>query len=105
MPYHFDWAPIWANRDLIVDGFLMTIALSALALCLALVIGVIVGTDGASQRPAVAAVLLRGCSADALFRRLCGRNGPCRPRRGRARPALGGARNRPDAPAGALLRG
>ena len=58
MPYHFDWAPIWANRDLIVDGFLMTIALSALALCLALVVGVMVGTAGASQRPA-----LRGYAA------------------------------------------
>src|SRR6266581_8686405 len=58
MPYHFDWAPIWANRDLIVDGFLMTIALSALALCLALIVGVIVGTAGAAQRPA-----LRGYAA------------------------------------------
>jgi His/Glu/Gln/Arg/opine family amino acid ABC transporter permease subunit len=43
---------------LIVDGFLTTIALSALALGLALVTGVIVGTGGASQRPA-----LRGCAA------------------------------------------
>ena len=58
MPYRFDWTPIWANRDLIVDGFLMTIALSALALCLALLVGVIVGTAGASQRPA-----LRGYAA------------------------------------------
>ena len=58
MPYRFDWTPIWTNRDLIVDGFLMTIALSALALCLALAIGVIVGTAGASQRAA-----LRGCAA------------------------------------------
>jgi His/Glu/Gln/Arg/opine family amino acid ABC transporter permease subunit len=40
------------------DGFLTTIALSALALGLALVTGVIVGTGGASQRPA-----LRGCAA------------------------------------------
>src|SRR6266550_4107697 len=53
MPYHFDWVPIWANRDLIVDGFLMTIALSALALCLALIVGVIVGTAGVSPRPAL----------------------------------------------------
>src|SRR5437762_1708935 len=58
MGYQFDWAPIWANRDLIVDGFRMTIALSALALALALVGGVIVGTAGASQRRA-----LRGCAA------------------------------------------
>jgi His/Glu/Gln/Arg/opine family amino acid ABC transporter permease subunit len=57
MPYRFDWAPIWANRDLIVDGLLMTIALSALALCLALAAGVIVGTAGASQRRA-----LRACA-------------------------------------------
>src|SRR5256885_1642773 len=50
MPYRFDWAPIWANRDLIVDGLLMTIALSTLGLCLALIVGVIVGTAGASAR-------------------------------------------------------
>lgn len=49
MQYTFDWAPIWANRDLIVDGLFMTIALSALGLCLALVIGVVIGTAGASQ--------------------------------------------------------
>jgi His/Glu/Gln/Arg/opine family amino acid ABC transporter permease subunit len=55
MQYHFDWTPIWANRDLIVDGFLTTIALSALALCLALATGVIVGTAGASMRPALRA--------------------------------------------------
>jgi His/Glu/Gln/Arg/opine family amino acid ABC transporter permease subunit len=53
MPYRFDWAPIWANRDLILDGFLMTIALSALGLCLALIIGVIIGTAGSSTRRAV----------------------------------------------------
>jgi His/Glu/Gln/Arg/opine family amino acid ABC transporter permease subunit len=58
MPYRFDWAPIWANRDLIVDGFLMTIALSALGLCLALVIGVIFGTAGSSPRRT-----LRTCAA------------------------------------------
>ncbi|MEJ0079231.1 MAG: amino acid ABC transporter permease [Alphaproteobacteria bacterium] len=58
MPYRFDWAPIWANRDLIVDGFLMTIALSALGLCLALIVGVIFGTAGSSTRRA-----LRTCAA------------------------------------------
>lgn len=58
MTYTFDWAPIWASRDLIVDGFLMTIALSALGLCFALAIGVVIGTAGASQRRS-----LRGCAA------------------------------------------
>lgn len=58
MQYHFDWGPIWANRDLIVDGFLLTIALSSLALVLALIVGVTVGTAGASRQPA-----LRGFAA------------------------------------------
>lgn len=58
MPYRFDWAPIWANRDLILDGLLMTIALSALGLCLALIVGVVVGTAGSSARRA-----LRMCAA------------------------------------------
>jgi His/Glu/Gln/Arg/opine family amino acid ABC transporter permease subunit len=58
MPYKFDWGPIWANRDLIIDGFLWTIALSALGLCLAIIVGVVVGTAGASPRKA-----LRGCAA------------------------------------------
>ena len=49
MAYIFDWTPIWDNRDLIADGLLTTIALSALGLCLALVIGLLVGTAGASQ--------------------------------------------------------
>jgi His/Glu/Gln/Arg/opine family amino acid ABC transporter permease subunit len=57
MQYTFDWAPIWANRELIVEGLLNTIALSALGLAPALVIGVIVGTVGASSArvPRVAA--------------------------------------------------
>jgi His/Glu/Gln/Arg/opine family amino acid ABC transporter permease subunit len=58
MPYRFDWGPIWANRDLIIDGFLTTITLSALGLCLAIIVGVVVGTAGASPRKA-----LRGCAA------------------------------------------
>ena len=48
MSFKLDWAPIWDNRDLLVDGFVTTIMLSVLALVLALVIGVIVGTAGAS---------------------------------------------------------
>lgn len=58
MSYKFDWGPIWANRDLILDGLLMTIALSALGLCFAVIVGVIAGTAGASPRKA-----LRGCAA------------------------------------------
>ena len=49
MPYKLDWAPIWNNRDLIVEGFLTTIALSAAGLVLALIIGVAVGTAGSSR--------------------------------------------------------
>jgi His/Glu/Gln/Arg/opine family amino acid ABC transporter permease subunit len=49
MPYKLDWAPIWNNRDLIVEGFLTTIALSAAGLVLALLIGVAVGTAGSSR--------------------------------------------------------
>ena len=50
MTYTFDWTPIWANRGLILDGLLMTIALSATGLGLALAVGVAVGTAGTSQR-------------------------------------------------------
>src|SRR5689334_4169528 len=55
MQYRFDFAPILANRDLILDGLLTTIGLSALGLCLALIVGVIVGTAGASQQRALRA--------------------------------------------------
>jgi His/Glu/Gln/Arg/opine family amino acid ABC transporter permease subunit len=48
MSYRFDFGPIWQARDLIVSGFLMTVALSAAALIAALVIGFIVGGMGAS---------------------------------------------------------
>ncbi len=58
MPYKFDWGPIWANRGLIVDGFLTTLTLAALGRCLAILVGVSVGTAGASPRKA-----LRGCAA------------------------------------------
>jgi His/Glu/Gln/Arg/opine family amino acid ABC transporter permease subunit len=59
MQYTFDWAPIWTNRELILDGLLNTIALSALGLLLALVIGLVVGTAGASN----ARVLRAGAAA------------------------------------------
>ena len=44
MTYHFDFAPIWAHRDLLAHGLLLTIAVSAAALALALVLGTLVGT-------------------------------------------------------------
>ena len=53
MSYRFDWTPIWAHRGLILDSVLTTIALSALALTLALAIGTLVGTAGASRRRAL----------------------------------------------------
>ena len=49
MSYRIDWAPIWNNRDLIINGFITTVELSALGLVLALVIGVFVGTAGSSN--------------------------------------------------------
>ena len=49
MTYRFDWSQLWAERALIVDGFLMTIAISAIALLLALVLGALVGTLAASR--------------------------------------------------------
>jgi His/Glu/Gln/Arg/opine family amino acid ABC transporter permease subunit len=58
VPYKLDWTPIWNNRDLLVEGFLTTIALSGLGLVLALIIGVTVGTAGASS-----ARVLRSSSA------------------------------------------
>ena len=47
--FKLDWAPIWDNRDLLVEGFVTTIMLSVLGLVLALVIGVLVGTAGTSK--------------------------------------------------------
>jgi His/Glu/Gln/Arg/opine family amino acid ABC transporter permease subunit len=44
MTYHFDFAPIWAHRALLVQGLLLTIAVSVTALALALVLGTLVGT-------------------------------------------------------------
>src|SRR5262249_44939646 len=58
MNYQFDWTPIWANRELIASGLLVTCGLSAVALCLALIVGTIVGTAGASTNRA-----LRGLAA------------------------------------------
>lgn len=49
MDYTFDWVPIWNNRDLIVDGLLTTITLSAAGLLAALVVGTLVGTLATSR--------------------------------------------------------
>lgn len=49
MDYSFDWTPIWNNRDLILEGLLTTVLLSAVALLAALVVGVLVGTLATSQ--------------------------------------------------------
>src|ERR1700759_3800586 len=49
MDYHFDFAPIWERRDLIVEGLLTTIVLSLAALALAGVIGIVIGTLGAAR--------------------------------------------------------
>lgn len=49
MSYKLDWTAIWNNRDLLVDGFITTVTLSAFALVLALFIGVIIGTAGAAR--------------------------------------------------------
>ena len=48
MNYQFDWSPIWGARDLIAHGLLMTVAVSLVSLAVAIVIGFIVGTGGAS---------------------------------------------------------
>jgi His/Glu/Gln/Arg/opine family amino acid ABC transporter permease subunit len=47
--YHFDWRPIWERRDLLVEGLAMTVAVSATALLLALIIGTLIGTAGARR--------------------------------------------------------
>lgn len=63
MSYEFDWSPIWQNRGLILDGLLTTITLSGVALVLALLVGMMVGTLGASRsRPGrIAAGLFVEC--------------------------------------------
>lgn len=49
MQYAFDWTPIWAHRDQVIEGLLTTIALSATGLLGALLIGVPVGIAGAGR--------------------------------------------------------
>jgi His/Glu/Gln/Arg/opine family amino acid ABC transporter permease subunit len=47
--YTLQFGPIWANRDLILDGFITTILLSAAALALSVLIGVVVGTAATAR--------------------------------------------------------
>jgi His/Glu/Gln/Arg/opine family amino acid ABC transporter permease subunit len=49
MTYTLQFGPIWANRGLILDGFVTTILLSAAALALAVFIGVVVGTAATAR--------------------------------------------------------
>jgi His/Glu/Gln/Arg/opine family amino acid ABC transporter permease subunit len=49
MNYHFDWEPIWAHRDLLLSGFVLTVAVSAAALVLAVVLGTLLGTLATAQ--------------------------------------------------------
>ena len=49
MNYHFDWVPIWAHRDLLLSGFVLTVAVSAAALVLAVVFGTLLGTLATAQ--------------------------------------------------------
>jgi His/Glu/Gln/Arg/opine family amino acid ABC transporter permease subunit len=49
MNYHFDWVPIWAHRDLLLSGFVLTVAVSAAALVLAVVLGTLLGTLATAQ--------------------------------------------------------
>ena len=57
--YAFDFAPVWAHRDQVIEGLLTTIALSAAGLVGAVLIGLLVGTAGAARTRAlrVAALL------------------------------------------------
>jgi His/Glu/Gln/Arg/opine family amino acid ABC transporter permease subunit len=47
--YTLQFGPIWDNRALIIDGFITTIQLSAAALVLAILIGIVVGTAATAQ--------------------------------------------------------
>jgi His/Glu/Gln/Arg/opine family amino acid ABC transporter permease subunit len=48
--YTLQFGPIWENRGLIIDGFITTILLSAMALILSILIGTVVGTAATAQR-------------------------------------------------------
>ena len=64
MNYHFDWAPIWAHRDILLSGFALTVAVSATALVLAVVLGTLLGTLATAQSrvPRVGAAIVVECT-------------------------------------------
>ena len=47
--YHFDFAPIWVHRHLLITGLAHTIAVSVAALAIALLLGTFIGTIAASR--------------------------------------------------------
>jgi His/Glu/Gln/Arg/opine family amino acid ABC transporter permease subunit len=49
--YQFDWEPIWAHRDLLFSGFGLTVAVSATALILAVILGTLLGTMATAHSP------------------------------------------------------
>jgi His/Glu/Gln/Arg/opine family amino acid ABC transporter permease subunit len=46
--YSFDWSALWGHRDLIVSGFITTVELASISLILATLLGVAIGTCGAT---------------------------------------------------------
>jgi His/Glu/Gln/Arg/opine family amino acid ABC transporter permease subunit len=56
--YRFNWGVIWDNREIIVSGFAVTIALCIAALLLSLSIGLVMGAAGAGRNR-----ILRAASA------------------------------------------
>lgn len=53
MSYKFDWGPIWEARALILEGLVTTVLLSASALVLASVLGLIIGTAASARHRAL----------------------------------------------------
>src|SRR5471030_2480804 len=64
MNYHFDWAPIWAHRDVLLHGFALTVAVSATALVLAVILGTLLGTLATAQSrlPRLGAAIVVECT-------------------------------------------
>lgn len=50
MHYHFDWSVLWAYRAALLRGLAVTIGLSLVGLTGAVLIGILMGTGGASER-------------------------------------------------------
>jgi len=49
LEYRFDWSVLWRYREGLLDGLLMTVAISTAALIAAVLLGVIAGTAGTSR--------------------------------------------------------